>query len=424
MAERIYLFLVLISSWSTSMVAETGTDVKNLLNVVLQVNEYSDKIRPVFDQTNSIVITIDFTLHSVVDFDDQRGILTTSCYLTIGWIDEYFTWKPRVHNGTTSVFVPQSVIWKPDISLKNSLESYEGLGSDNLNVQVYYDGYVVWNPYQVFTSTCAPSITYYPFDTQVCDLEFAMWSYSKNQVQLQIGDGTASDSYAGNALWELLEMANVEDDAERNSVAFRLTLKRKPRFVIINVILPVMLLSVINVFTFCLPVTSGERGAYAITSFLSLAVFFTIVSDQLPQNSENTSLLAVYLMSITALSTVNVIVSIIELRLFAWHDTDKPVGKLYRCFLAVSCFRRCEKFRKNRIKDNDKNNSVTCIKNLPPLSPDEIPSIPNLSGNDEETSQSPTWLDVVNAMDIIFFLFSLFFTISCNAVIIGIASVQ
>jgi len=48
---------------------------------------------------------------------------------------------------------------------------------------------------------------------------------------------------------------------------------------------PVLLLSVINVFVFGLPVVSGERISYAMTSFLSLAVYMTIIAEELPDGN-------------------------------------------------------------------------------------------------------------------------------------------
>lgn len=46
-------------------------------------------------------------------------------------------------------FQPQDNIWKPDISLRNTLKTFTGLGSSYLNVYVLHNGIVEWNPYQV-----------------------------------------------------------------------------------------------------------------------------------------------------------------------------------------------------------------------------------------------------------------------------------
>ena len=35
---------------------------------------------------------------------------------------------------------------------------------------------------QVFKSSCSMDLTYYPYDTQTCKLEFVAWSYTKDEV--------------------------------------------------------------------------------------------------------------------------------------------------------------------------------------------------------------------------------------------------
>ena len=43
----------------------------------------------------------------------------------------------------------QDLIWKPDIALKNSLQSYKPLGDKSLNVHLSSEGGVTWVPYEV-----------------------------------------------------------------------------------------------------------------------------------------------------------------------------------------------------------------------------------------------------------------------------------
>jgi hypothetical protein len=54
-----------------------------------------------------------------------------------------------------------------------------------------------------------------------------------------------------------------------------------------NVIVPVILLGIFNVFTFVLPADSGEKIGYSVTVFPSFAVCLTVVSAELPKTSES-----------------------------------------------------------------------------------------------------------------------------------------
>jgi uncharacterized membrane-anchored protein len=56
-------------------------------------------------------------------------------------------------------------------------------------------------------------------------------------------------------------------------------------FFVLNLILPICLMSILNLFVFLLQGDSGERVGYAITVLLAIALFLTISSDSLPATS-------------------------------------------------------------------------------------------------------------------------------------------
>lgn len=249
-------------------------------------------------------------------------------------------------------------------------------------------------------STCSVSITYFPFDTQTCSLRFSAWSYIPKEVSIKRGHkGIRLSEYVQNALWDVVDTLDREVDSEETSVIFQIKLKRKPKYFIMNIIIPVILLSLLNIFSFVLPVSSGERAGYSITVFLSLAVFLTIVSEHLPKNSENISLLAVYIMLITGLSTVIVLICMVQLRLQSWNAEQKTVSKCFRSFVCIHHFLHCRKCS---------NDTVTPSNKAPPDSPVE---------DHNDLLSKVTWTDVVKAMDFIFFMASVLYTFVCTLVI-------
>ena len=60
-------------------------------------------------------------------------------------------------------------------------------------------------------------------------------------------------------------------------------MKRRPGFFIVNIVMPVVLLSALNIMVFLIPVDSGEKISYGITVLLALSVFLSIVADMLPR---------------------------------------------------------------------------------------------------------------------------------------------
>ena len=87
------------------------------------------------------------------------------------------------------------------------------------------------------------------------------------------------------------------DRATRARYIFQL--QRKPQYVIINIILPILFLNLLNTLVFMLPAESGE-SVLLLKVMLSIAVFMTIVSDISPRTSEPKPLIS-YLLLITFL---------------------------------------------------------------------------------------------------------------------------
>ena len=50
--------------------------------------------------------------------------------------------------------------------------------------QIYPNGTVVWFVPVIFTASCKMRVTWFPFDTQVCDLKFLSWGYDGLAIDL------------------------------------------------------------------------------------------------------------------------------------------------------------------------------------------------------------------------------------------------
>ena len=74
-------------------------------------------------------------------------------------------------------------------------------------------------------------------------------------------------------------------------VTYNLSLHRRGKFYIFNLILPGGLIALLSCFSFFLPPLTGERTGLIITNFLSLSVYVLIVSDSVPPSSDTVPLL-------------------------------------------------------------------------------------------------------------------------------------
>ena len=216
--------------------------------------------------------------------------------------------------------------------------------------------------------------------------------------------GIDTFDFENNSIWDLVSSnAFVEQEKYEASVKFTLTLKRKPRYTILNIILPLIMLSILNVLVFALPCDSGEKASYAITVFLSFAVFLTIVSSQLPANSDTISLFSVYLIIQTVQSTLITVVSLILIRISNF-DSDTRIPKVLAYMVACVNCKVCTNHA-GKIEPTQKNENVQIT------TMDE--GFENRHTNIDDPTipieQQCTWKQVVNAFD---FVFTIIFSLS------------
>ncbi len=54
---------------------------------------------------------------------------------------------------------------------------------------VFEDGFVEWLTPAVLTSSCRVHVKFFPFDTQVCEMKMASWSYTDKQIHMKAETG-------------------------------------------------------------------------------------------------------------------------------------------------------------------------------------------------------------------------------------------
>ncbi|KAL3868198.1 hypothetical protein ACJMK2_041030 [Sinanodonta woodiana] len=404
--------------------AQTSDDAKNLLHQMFYVSGYNKAVRPTYEQNTPTDVFIKFYLTSIIDFDSQKEKFTTSGYLILKWYDYYLQWNSSTYGDLTSIFIPQDNVWKPDISLQNGVSEFKELGSSSLFVYVKSNGSVSWYPFGIFESTCGIDITFFPFDIQTCTLDFVAWSYTKEEVNVMVwSDRIILDQYEENSEWSILDTsADTLQESDDAVVVFTIQLKRKPLFVLLNIVVPVILLSLLNVCIFVLPAESGEKASFSVTVFLALAVFLTIVTATLPQNSEKVSFLGIYLVVMTVFSTMIVMLTLFTLRLnFRDVDADPIPSWLFKLHVIVEKVRcrRGNKMRRVMMNKTEVPNletvhtifngeAMTVIKQSNSTTPDDKPKI--------------TWNHICNALDFIFFWIFLIATFVTTVVIFSICS--
>ncbi|KAH3814085.1 hypothetical protein DPMN_142567 [Dreissena polymorpha] len=179
----------------------------------------------------------------------------------------------------------------------------------------------------------------------MCKLSFSANGYEFNEVfVIPESDQANMTLFTEHPMWDVFDtQASSEQYRPSWQVIFGFKLKRKPEYVIVNVLLPILFLSVLNMLVFLLVPESGERIAYCITVLLSIAVFMTIDSAMLPRTSKPATIISFTLMIDIALSSAITVMAILNLRIYI-KDPDSPVPKwmiaIYRILTCALCRKR------------------------------------------------------------------------------------
>ena len=239
---------------------------------------------------------------------------------------------------------------------------------------------------------------------------FTPWGYSGSEMNLiSTREDVLKTFFSENGEWTITA---TRASVDNNFLRFEFDLKRKPLFLVVNVLLPIVFMACINVLTFLLPAESGERISYAITCLLAIAVFLTLVSDNLPKTSQPMSIMCYYLMIILIVGTIICLATILNLKVF-FADEKIPVPhwcKRFVWLMKCGCTKRKEAELNNIVHPFKKEENVI----------DEKPKAEPLAN--ETGGSEITWRELSYAIDRLCILTFTTAIIVVTGVFIGILS--
>ncbi|XP_053373979.1 neuronal acetylcholine receptor subunit alpha-3-like [Mercenaria mercenaria] len=341
----------------------TINDTKTLLADLL--SDYNINVRPVANQSQAVNVTVQAYIKSIQEFDEVQGKFSFIGAFSMMWHDVNMIWNPALYGGVQDVTLLYPNVWIPELILLSPSDDVDRLGQKWNRIRYLFQGEAVWIPIDLIESTCSVNIRNYPFDRQKCVTSFHCLGYNDYEVQLiAASDKFSLDVYQENSIWSIEKTkVTVFHSGAGSQIDLIIYLKRKPSFVIINVVTPILFLSLLNVLVFFLIPESGERVSYCITVLLAIAVFMTIVSDMLPRSSEPVPIISFKLMMDMIISSCIVFVAIQNLNWY-YRDDSVPIPlwlkSAYKRLSCTCCCRRkviSNSIEMNRM--NKKNNTRT-----------------------------------------------------------------
>lgn len=326
--KNIVIFVLTIFFLYSSF-ASTIHNAKSLYSDLMK--DYNENVFPTNDQSQDINISIAMGALQLVDLDEISGRFAMAGVVYISWRDESLTWDPNQYNNTLVIEFPKENVWIPPLLLTNPFDQVIDFREGDGLVTYYSNGRSTWTMMDQFSTSCQIDVTLYPYDTQTCKITFASNTYHSPKMNfISYFEYMRTDLYHEHGTWRLLNTSSrIDTSNARYSkiIEFQMTLKRKSLFLTFNIIFPVLVTMVLNLQVFILPVESGERVSYVITTLLALTVFLTIISDDLPTISDPIPSLCLFIITNLIISVVVCIVTIMQLNLYYRDESTSQIPR-------------------------------------------------------------------------------------------------
>ncbi|XP_029517731.1 neuronal acetylcholine receptor subunit alpha-9-II isoform X1 [Oncorhynchus nerka] len=306
-----------------------GRYAQQLLTDLME--NYSNALRPVEDTDKALNVTLQITLSQIKDMDERNQVLIAYLWIRQTWHDAYLRWNKEDYDGLEVIRIPSSLVWRPDLVLYNKADD-DFSGPLDTNVVLRYNGEITWDAPAITKSSCVVDVSYFPFDSQECNLTFGSWTYNGNQVDIAMGmdSGDLSD-FVENVEWECHGMPATKNvimygccSDPYPDITYTVLLQRRSSFYIFNLLLPCFLISFLAPLGFYLPADSGEKVSLGVTVLLALTVFQLMVAESMPP-SESVPLIGKYYIATMTMITASTALTIFIMNIHFCGAEAKPV---------------------------------------------------------------------------------------------------
>ncbi|XP_046579518.1 neuronal acetylcholine receptor subunit alpha-2-like [Haliotis rubra] len=371
---------------------------------------------PVPISKSILEVSVNFNLLHIEDLDETKQMLTTTGWFFFRWTLQGLSWDETKFQNISRVSVLPKDMWLPDLVLLNANDNYGRLGGEHQPCTIRNNGTVEWYAIDRRSTTCIVDVTSFPFDKQRCSLELSQWITDTSEVDYTFHNVPISyNTVKENGEWEVLDTFVKEYhiyDGLYQVLELGLILGRRRAYYILTAILPVCILSCLNLMVFHVPPESGEKMSLCVSVMLAYAVYLTSINSVLPSVSDHVALFSVYLHYMFVLKALTVVASVFVLHL---HSA-----------LPKSTIRK--RLTKHLSPNPKKATPGAFVA-------DNTDEANNLNGESVKTNKNAEdlkilleqeqWVDIVKKVDLLFFcIFLMLFILSTGGFFCAIASTQ
>ncbi|KAM7381262.1 hypothetical protein PAMA_012214 [Pampus argenteus] len=298
-------------------------------------NDLYSMSRPVKYHGDPTEVYLDMLIYAILDVKETEQTFISYIWIYMGWKNEHITWDTSEFCGLESIVVPGDHLWKPDIIIEEMTEEKKAPASPYLSIDS--GGYIERRTNQVLSSTCKMQVYKFPFDIQTCNISFKSNIYPIEEMMLQHSLSSEKITLWSKRLiaqneWVFVSITakNITVDTfgyEQSKIVYTIKMKRRSILYIVNFLMPIMFLLCLDLATFLMSDTGGEKLGFQITLLLAVTVMQLLLNEILPSTSDRVPLIAVYCIGIFALMMLSLLETIVVMYLIEKDSQDNEAER-------------------------------------------------------------------------------------------------
>ncbi|XP_049916750.1 5-hydroxytryptamine receptor 3A-like [Epinephelus moara] len=249
---------------------------------------------------------------------DQKFV-SYICTFTF-WKDEYIRWDPKDFCGIEMMYISSQLVWKPDLIVKEMTD--QGKAPPSPYLILWNNSEVFFKKYMVVVSNCRMQVYKFPFDIQSCNLTFKSAIHFDKAIQFDIILNSSTTTEWSHELiqtqseWLFISMtvSNITVHNQSN-VIYTISMKRRSLLYIVNFLLPILFFMCLDLASFLIPDSGGEKLSFKVTVLLAVTVMQLILNEILPSSSDRTPLIAIYCIGMFGLMLLSLLETIVVMYL-------------------------------------------------------------------------------------------------------------
>ncbi|CAI5448080.1 unnamed protein product [Caenorhabditis angaria] len=257
----------------------------------------------------------------LIDVDEKEEKVTFLFDYIAIWKDVRLTWNPDNYGGIAHIYVPQSKIWIPELTLTDVHDILDFKPDEKKDAWIHHDGSAGFYATIVPSVICQLDVFKFPMDSHVCSIDIMYNTYYTNEF-LQVFPSVdpianvAEIGQLGNGEWQIdwINATIDKSDIEvANVMKFVAKIQRNPGFYISLVIIPAYFINALSLIALFLNLNAiPEKLGIGLTNIMAMTFILSILAEDLPK-TRKIPLLAIYVI-VSLVIVVAAIFSIIILK--------------------------------------------------------------------------------------------------------------